>query len=182
MPPRRLGIATQFPRRISDPGGVCRLIANHLTSFASKTHQKSGPFPPPELPGFSGTTTLSDSRTDRCLAAPLRPLPPSSAGLPRLRDPLSRRAVPTTPVDRSRCICRLLPQTVLPSPASVRVGVHDFPFEACSGFTHVTARRFARPPEAAFVAGLQSSWLPSQTACQLPGQPTIARVGLPPTR
>src|ERR1017187_496476 len=85
MPPRRLGIATQFPRRSSDPVGVCRLIANHLTSFASKTHQKSGSFPPPELPGFNGTMTLSDSRADRCHFASLRPLPSSRTGLPRLR-------------------------------------------------------------------------------------------------
>jgi uncharacterized protein YcaQ len=100
----------------------------------------------------------------------------------RLRDPLSRRAVPLTPVDRSRCICRLLPQIVLPSPNSGRVGVHNFPFEACSGFTHLTARRFAQPPKAVFVAGLRYGQLPNRTACQLPGQPTIARVGLAPTR
>src|ERR1022692_402867 len=125
MPPRRLGIATQFPRRSSDPVGVCRLIANHLTSFASKTYQKSGSFPPPELPGFNGTMTLSDSRVDRCHFASLRPLPSSRTGLPRLRDSLSRRAVPLTPMDQSGCICRLLPQTVLPSPYSDRVGVHD---------------------------------------------------------
>ena len=37
-------------------------------------------------------------------------------------------------------------------------------------------------PWACFVAGLRSSQLPNQTACQLPGQPTIARVGLSPTR
>jgi len=147
-----------------------------------QTHQKSGSFPPPELPGFNGTTTLSDSRSDRCLTAPLRPLPSSRTGLPRLRDPLSRRAVPITPADRSRCVCRLLPRTVLPSPFFGRVGVHDFPFEACSGFTHVTARRFAPPPKATFVAGLRYGQLPNRTACQLPGQPTIARVGLPPTR
>src|SRR5271169_3126230 len=103
-------------------------------------------------------------------------------GSPPLTRHLSRRAVPLTPMDRSGCICRLLPQTVLPSPNSGRVGVHDFPFEACSGFTHVTARRFAQPPEAAFVAGLRYGQLPNRTACQLPGQPTIARVGLPPTR
>jgi hypothetical protein len=46
---------------------------------------------------------------DRRSTASLRPLPSPAAGLPRLRDPLSRRAVPLTPVDRSRCICRLLP-------------------------------------------------------------------------
>jgi len=67
-------------------------------------------------------------------------IPSPATGLPRLCDPRSRRAVPITPADRSRCICRLLPQTVLPSPNSERVGVHNFPFEACSGFTHVTAR------------------------------------------
>ena len=67
-------------------------------------------------------------------------------------------------------------------PYSERVGVHNFPFEACSGFTHVTARRFAPPPKATFVAGLRYCRLPDRTACQLPGQPTIARVGLAPTR
>ena len=51
----------------------------------SKARQKSGPFPPPALPGFSGTMTLSDSRADRCHLAPFRPLPPARMGLPRLR-------------------------------------------------------------------------------------------------
>jgi len=31
-------------------------------------------------------------------------------------------------------------------------------------------------PEVAFVAGLRSSRLPAQTACQLPGQPTVTRM------
>ena len=91
-------------------------------------------------------------------------------GPPPLAQSLSRRAVPLTPVDRSRCNCRLLPWSVLPSPYSGRVGVHNFPFEACSGFTHVTARRVAQPPKAAFVAGLRYGQLPNRTACQLPGQ------------
>src|ERR1700733_15502105 len=83
-----------------------------------------------------------------------------------------------TPVGRPRRVYRLLPKTVLPSPNSGRVGVHNFPFEACSDFTRVIAHRFARPPEVAFVAGLRSSRLPDQTACQLPGQPTITRMRL----
>src|SRR5215471_17197406 len=33
-----------------------------------KAHQKSGPFPPPALPGLIGPTTLSDSRSGRRLA------------------------------------------------------------------------------------------------------------------
>jgi hypothetical protein len=36
-----------------------------LTSPSSRAHQKSGPFPPPALPGFIGYTTLSDSRWHR---------------------------------------------------------------------------------------------------------------------
>jgi len=59
--------------------------------------------------------------------------------------------------------------SVLPSPFSGRVGVHNCPFEACSGCTHVTARRFAPPPMARFVAGLRPGQLPIQAACQLPG-------------
>ena len=43
--------------------GVARLIANHRSSSSSKAHQKSGSFPPPALPGLTGRTTLSDSRT-----------------------------------------------------------------------------------------------------------------------
>jgi hypothetical protein len=33
-----------------------------LSSPTSKAHQKSGSFPPPELPGLNSHTTLSDSR------------------------------------------------------------------------------------------------------------------------
>jgi len=35
------------------------------SSPSSKAHQKSGAFPPPELPGFSSTVPLSDSRPVR---------------------------------------------------------------------------------------------------------------------
>ena len=37
-------------------------------------------------------------------------------------------------------------RTAWPSRNERPVGIHRFPFEACSSFTHVTARRFARPP------------------------------------
>src|SRR6516164_4349994 len=39
-----------------------------FTSPSSKAHQKSGPFPPPALPSFDGTMTLSDSRSRRRLS------------------------------------------------------------------------------------------------------------------
>jgi hypothetical protein len=59
-----------------------------------------------------------------------------------------------------------------PSPFCRRVGIRTSTFEACSGFTHVTARRIAQPPKAAFVTRLRSSQSPGQTARQLPEQST----------
>ncbi len=70
---------------------------------------------------------------------------------------------------------------VQPSPFLRRVGVHDFTFEACSGFTRVTACWVAQPPEVAFVTRLRLDPLPNQAACQLPDLPTTICVGLPPT-
>src|SRR3989475_8913773 len=72
-------------------------------------------------------------------------------------------------------------RSVRPSPFAWRVGVHDCTFEACSGFTRVTACRVAQPPEVAFVTRLRHSPLPVQAACQPPDLPTTIWVGLPPT-
>src|SRR6266699_3022348 len=49
-----------------------------------------------------------------------------------------------------------LPCSVLPSPLPRRVGIRIATFEACSGFTHVTAHWLAQPPKAfrAFVSPL----------------------------
>ncbi|MEM9156104.1 MAG: hypothetical protein AAGB13_13900 [Cyanobacteria bacterium P01_F01_bin.33] len=63
-----------------------------------------------------------------------------------------------------------------PSPNGRRVGIRIDTFEACSGFTRVTARRIAQPPKATFVTRLQSSQLPNQTARQLPDLSTSIRV------
>ena len=65
---------------------------------------------------------------------------------------------------------------VQPSPNGRRVGIRLVTFEACSGFTRVTARRIAQQPKAAFVAGLRPGQLPGRAACQLPDQSTIIRV------
>jgi hypothetical protein len=46
------------------------------------------------------------------------------------------------------------------------------PYKACSGFTHVTARRIAQPPKATFVTRLQPCQLPGRAARQLPDQST----------
>jgi hypothetical protein len=63
-----------------------------------------------------------------------------------------------------------------PSPNGRRVGIRIVTFEACSGFTRVTARRTAQPPKVAFVTRLQPSQLPDRAARQLPDPSTIIRV------
>ena len=73
--------------------------------------------------------------------------PPSQTGLPQLPGSPFQHAVPITPMDQNGCVCRLLPRSTRPSPLFRRVGVHDFTFEACSGFTHVTACWIAQPPK-----------------------------------
>src|SRR6266851_368931 len=65
---------------------------------------------------------------------------------------------------------------VQPSPNGRRVGIRIVTFEACLGFTRVTARRIAQPPKVTFVTRLQSHQLPSETARQLPDLSTIIRV------
>ena len=59
-----------------------------------------------------------------------------------------------------------------PSPNGRRVGIRIVTFEACSGFTHVTAHRIAQPPKATFVTRLQLNQLPDRAARQLPDQST----------
>jgi hypothetical protein len=78
---------------------VCQARANHLTFAPSEAHSKSGSFPPPALPGFVGTTTLSVFRTDRLLATTLEARPPSVPDLPQLLRSLSPHAVLNTPVE-----------------------------------------------------------------------------------
>src|SRR6266508_3395359 len=59
-----------------------------------------------------------------------------------------------------------------PSPNGRRVGIRIVTFEACSGFTRVTARRIAQLPKATFVTRLQPLRLPARAARQLPDQST----------
>src|SRR5262245_23784363 len=63
-----------------------------------------------------------------------------------------------------------------PSPNGRRVGIRIVTFEACSGFTRVTARRIAQLPKATFVTRLQPLRLPARAARQLPDQSTTLRV------
>ena len=116
--------------------------------------------------------TLSDSR----------PAPPSDDGVEAATlvqggsPPITRITLPACrahyPGGPSGCICRLLPHPRgLPRNSGGSAST-TVTFEACSGFTRVTARRIAQPPKAAFVTRLRPARLPSQAARQLPDQPT----------
>jgi hypothetical protein len=54
-------------------------MANHRFSSPSKARQKQGAFPPPTLPGLTGTMPLSDSRPDQLLKQLLRVATPNQA-------------------------------------------------------------------------------------------------------
>jgi hypothetical protein len=146
-----------------------------LTSPSSEACQKSGPFALPALPGLNAPTTLSDSRCSR------RYSDVEAATLARNGSPL------TTTNHPSDVLC-LLPRRIervrvsIPSPLvqhspnGRRVCIRIVTFEACSGFTRVTARRIAQPPKVTFVTRLRPGQLPSQAARQLPDLSTIIRV------
>ena len=109
-----------------------------------------GPFPPPALPGFPGTTGLSvtPSRPASSLAGVrlvVTPRPPM--GLPVLRG-LPLACMPSPLPRRNPWV---LTSLASPSNDSLpripgRVGFRITLFEACSAFTHVTACMLAKSP------------------------------------
>ena len=91
--------------------------------------------------------------------------------------PITRTTISSVPCPLPRRIAwvrvSIASPRVRPSPFDRWVGIRIGTFEACSGFTHVTARWIAQPPKAAFVTRLQPFRLPGRTARQLPDQSTI---------
>ena len=168
----RLRRAVQLPRKSSDPCGVVRLFANHRSSTSSKARLKQGSFPPPALPGFSSTMTLSNSHRVRIAASMEPKLHPN--GSPTLPASPLRRAMPTTPADRMEAVDTFCHPYCLPR--SWRVGIRNCTFEACSGFTRVMAHRIARPPKAVFVTRLRPHQFSGDAARQLPVLSTSLRV------
>ena len=94
--------------------------------------------------------------------------PPRTVSLSRLRSSASRRRLARD--DRSAPACRRAPITGAQNRKSALT--ENAPYKACSGFTHVTARRIAQSPKATFVTRLQPSQLPDRAARQLPDQST----------
>jgi hypothetical protein len=93
-------------------------------------------------------------------------------GLPRFPHHLSGVPCPL-PRRIGRVHVSITSPSVRPSPFCRRVGIRVSTFEACSGFTRVTAHRIAQPPKAAFVTRLRTGQLPNRSARQLPEQSTI---------
>jgi hypothetical protein len=52
--------------------------------------------------------------------------------------------------------------SVRPSPIAWRVGIRDFTFEACSSFTHVTARRLLNRPRRPLSRGFDPASCPAK--------------------
>lgn len=156
--------------------GVSRLIANHpfLTIVESA----------PEVRALSSAGITWPRRSYGPVRFPpgppptvmLNPRPPTQTGLPRLPAPPFQRAVPTTPMDRTgACVDCFAVRAAFPV---IQAGRHPYlPFEACSDFTHVTARWIAQPPKATFVTRLRPDQLLNQAARQLPDQSTTLWVG-----
>jgi hypothetical protein len=109
-----------------------------------------------------------------------RPQGPSSRRC-RRRDLRPARASPNYPAHPSNVPCPLprwtetgasvgcFPAPLGPSPLFRRVGVHDFTFEACSDFTHVTACRIAQPPNGGLCHEASAHPVTRPSRCQLPG-------------
>jgi len=123
---------------------------------------------------------LSDSRPDRHQMRRCESRPRAWDGSPTLHKIPSRHAVPITPVDRNRWV-GYGPAPLQPSPNIGRVGVHDCPFGAFSGFTRVTACQVAAALAAYICPQSFSRWI-SPTHClgSYRDEPTISRAGLPP--
>src|SRR5262249_53167471 len=109
-------------------------------------HHPSGPAPPlRRRPPPHAVLCPSPTPADAAARSDVEVATLAPNGSP----PITRTIFPTCrahyPGGSSGCACRLLPLT-RPSPNGRRVGIRIVTFEACLGFTHVTAHRIAQPP------------------------------------
>jgi hypothetical protein len=153
----------QLAREPSGTTAADRLASMTAPLPPSPAHQKQGPFPLPELPGFIGTVALSDFQAGHHPIDDVEGATFTTPGSP----PITQIALPTCraqyPGGPDRCVSvSSLP--VQPSPFNRRVGVHDFTFEACSSFTHVAACLLAAHPRWTSVPRLRPGRLPDRAA------------------
>ena len=179
----RLRLAIELPLKAADRIRSC------------KAHRQS-PRPSPSAASTSevrGLCSAGVTRPQRSYAPVRLPL---EAAIPKMALRLAPRPKRVSPDDPSLSsdAPRPLPRRiepvhlsmtsrpVLPAPSLWRVGIRIKTFEACSGFTHVTARKIAQLPKATFATRLRSSQSPGRTARQLPDPSTLIRVEPSSTR
>ncbi len=145
-------VSFQTPRRRSKLARLCKMsiVASGEQTTArafETTRRRRRPWPTP-----AGTTGRAGVGTAT----------PCSMGLPRLPASPFQRAgpLPRRIEEGARVGC--FPDPARPSSNLRQAGIRDFTFEACSGFTRVTARRIAQPPQAAFEARLRPGRLPAR--------------------
>ena len=102
------------------------------SSPPSKARQKSGPFPPPALPGLNGRMALSDSRPTRRLCDVGAASPRQDGSPPMTRIPLPPCRAPY-PGGSRRVHGSIASPLTRPSPFPRRVGIRIFTFEMLWG-------------------------------------------------
>ena len=90
--------------------------------------------------------TLSASRTGHHPLDDVGGATSTSAGSPPITQITFLTCRAHYPGGPNRCVS-VSSLSARPSPVNRRVGIHDFTFEACSSFTHVTACKVACPPK-----------------------------------
>ena len=163
-----LGARSSFHQRVLIFSGVSRLIHQSPDRLHLQKRSRSQG---PSLHRSYPASSVLRPRPTPVRSAALRDVEAATfdrTGLPRC--PLHPSGVPC-PLPRriERVHVSIASPSVRPSPFCRRVGIRISTFEACSGFTRVTARRIAQPPKAAFVTRLRPGRLPDQAARQLPG-------------
>jgi len=128
-----------------------------------------------------GTVTLSDFRGGRHPKDDVGGATSAILGSPPITQitfPACRAHYPGGP---NRCLSVSSP-FARPSPVNGRVGIHDFTFEACSGFTRITACKVASPPNGGLLSrGSGPASYPSKPLGSYPVLPTTTRVDPPST-
>ena len=170
-----MGARSSFHQRVLIFSGVSRLIHQSPDRLHLQKRSRSQG---PSLHRSYPASSVLRPRPTPVRSAALRDVEAATfdrTGLPRC--PLHPSGVPC-PLPRriERVHVSIASPSTRPSPLFRRVGIRIITFEACSGFTHVTARWIAQPPKAAFVTRLRPGRLPNQAARQLPEQSTTLRV------
>src|SRR5215831_8355216 len=138
----------------------------------------------PKVRALCSSGITRPQRSNDPVRLPLWPSPKATfeaATLARNGSPLTTTNHPSDvlcPLPRriKRVRVSITSSLMLHSPNGRRVCIRIVTFEACSGFTRVTARRIAQPPKVTFVTRLRPGQLPSQVARQLLDLSTIIQV------